>query len=85
MMDDISKNFRNQPASGGISASMWQGGGGQSSAAYEPDANAPVSKNAYMPAGNPPVSKNFTEASKAAKAASKPQGGQTHNVFRKGW
>jgi hypothetical protein len=79
----LSKNFSSQPAPGSISASMWQGGGGQSSAAYEPEANAPLSKNAYVPAGNPPISKNIVEAAKVAKAASKPQGVQTHNVFRK--
>jgi hypothetical protein len=84
-MDDISKNFKSQPASGGISSAMWQGGGGQSSMAYEPDGNAPVSKNAYTPSGNAPVSKNFVEASKAAKSASKIQGGKTHAAFRKGW
>lgn len=84
-MANISKNLTSQPAPGGISASMWQGGGGQSSSMYEPDANAPVSKNAYMPAGNPPVSKNFVEAAKVVKTASKPQGGQTHKVFRKAW
>jgi hypothetical protein len=82
-MNNISKNFKSQPASGGISSSMWQGGGGQSSAAYEPDVNAPLCKNVYVPAGNPQISKNFIEAAKVAKAASKPQGGQTHNVFRK--
>jgi hypothetical protein len=81
----LSKNFSSQPASGGISASMWQGGGGQSSAAYEPDANAQLSKNTYVPAGNPPISKNFVEAAKVAKAASKPQGSKTHAAFRKAW
>jgi hypothetical protein len=84
-MDNISKNFKGQPASGGISKSMWQGDGGQSSSMYEPDANAPMSKNAYMPAGNPPVSKNLSEAAKAAKAATKVQGGKTHAAFRKAW
>jgi hypothetical protein len=83
-MANISKNFSSQPASGGISSSMWQGGGGQSSAAYEPG-NVPLSKNAYAPAGNPPVSKNFAEAEKAARAAQRPQGGKTHAAFRKSW
>ena len=84
-MANISKNFSSQPASGGISSSMWQGGGGQSSSMHEPDANAPLSKNAYAPAGNPPVSKNFAEAEKAARAAQRPQGGKTHAAFRKSW
>jgi hypothetical protein len=80
----LSKNFMSQPASGGISSAMWQGGGGQSSAMYEPG-NQPLSKNAFNPPANPPVSKNFVEAAKVVKAASKPQGGQTHNTFRKAW
>jgi hypothetical protein len=81
----LSKNFTSQPASGGISKSMWQGDGTQSPMMHEADANAPLSKNAYMPAGNPPVSKNFTEAAKVAKSASKIQGGKTHSAFRKSW
>ena len=84
-MTNISKNFSSQPAPGGISSSMHIGTGGKSSAAYEPDANVPLSKNAFTPPANPPVSKNFVEAGKAAKAASKVQGGKTHAAFRKAW
>ena len=83
-MSNISKNFQNQPPSAPISTSMHIGAGGQSSQMYEPDANAPASKNFAKP-GNQAVSRNFTEAAKAAKAAQKPQGGATHGVFRRGW
>ena len=83
-MSNISKNFQNQPAGGGISSAMHIGTGGQSSAMYEPDANAQTNKNFVAPA-NQPVSKNFVEAEKAARAARRPQGGKTHSAFRKSW
>ncbi len=83
-MSNISKNFQNQPPSAPISTAMVQGGGSPSPMQYEPDSNLAVSKNFSQP-GNAPVSKNFSEANKAARAAQKTQGGQTHGVFRRGW
>jgi hypothetical protein len=83
-LNGVSANFRNQPPEAPISSSMWQGSGGQSSMAYEPDANAPVSKS-FARTGNAPISKNFAAAQAAAKSAHRPKSSATQSVLRKSW
>lgn len=83
MSNSISKNF--WPGNDRLSINFQDHAGAPSISMYEPPENAPTSRSMARAPGNPPLSKNFVESDKAARAADRTQGGQTHSVMRRGW